>query len=44
MLMNMKVKTSAARAICYTTAVAMDFAHHSPDADERRRAMPRRRC
>jgi alkylation response protein AidB-like acyl-CoA dehydrogenase len=38
MLMNMKVKTSAARAICYTTAVAMDLAHHSPDADERRRA------
>ena len=38
MLMNMKVKTLAARAICYTTAVAMDLAHHSPDADERRRA------
>ncbi|MGO9487339.1 MAG: acyl-CoA dehydrogenase [Rhodomicrobium sp.] len=38
MLMNMKVKTSAARAICYTTAVAMDIAHHSPDAGERGRA------
>ena len=38
MLLTMKAKTSAARAICYTTAVAMDIAHHSPDADERRRA------
>ena len=39
MLLNMKVKTSAARAICYATSVAMDIAHHSPDADERKRAM-----
>jgi acyl-CoA dehydrogenase len=38
MLLTMKAKTSAARAICYTTAVAMDLAHHAPDADERRRA------
>jgi hypothetical protein len=38
MLLDMKVKTSAARAICYATSVAMDIAHHSPDADERRRA------
>ena len=37
MLLNMKAKTSAARAICYTTAVAMDLAHHAPDADERKR-------
>jgi len=39
MLLNMKVKTSAARAICYSTSVAMDIAHHSPDANERKRAM-----
>ncbi|MGB9027989.1 MAG: acyl-CoA dehydrogenase [Rhodomicrobium sp.] len=39
MLLNMKVKTSAARAICYSTSVAMDIAHHSPDANERQRAM-----
>jgi acyl-CoA dehydrogenase len=39
MLLNMKVKTSAARAICYATAVAMDIAHHSTDAAERGRAM-----
>jgi alkylation response protein AidB-like acyl-CoA dehydrogenase len=38
MLLDMKVKTSAARAICYATSVAMDIAHHSPDADERKRA------
>jgi acyl-CoA dehydrogenase len=38
MLLNMKTKTSAARAICYTTAVAVDLAHHAPDADERKRA------
>jgi alkylation response protein AidB-like acyl-CoA dehydrogenase len=37
MLLTMKAKTSAARAICYSTAVAMDLAHHAPDADERRR-------
>ncbi len=39
MLLNMKVKTSAARAICYATSVAMDLAHHSPDANERKRAL-----
>jgi acyl-CoA dehydrogenase len=39
MLLNMKVKTSAARAICYATSVAMDIAHHSPDANERKRAL-----
>ena len=38
MLLTMKAKTSAARAICYTTAVAMDLAHHAPDAGERKRA------
>jgi alkylation response protein AidB-like acyl-CoA dehydrogenase len=38
MLLSMKAKTSAARAICYATAAAMDLAHHAPDADERRRA------
>jgi acyl-CoA dehydrogenase len=39
MLLNMKAKTSAARAICYTTSVAMDLAHRSPDAKERARAL-----
>jgi alkylation response protein AidB-like acyl-CoA dehydrogenase len=39
MLLNMKVKTSAARAICYRTAVAMDLAHHAPDTGERSRAL-----
>ncbi len=39
MLLGMKVKTSAARAICYTTAVAMDIAHRSQDAGERKRAL-----
>ena len=38
MLLTMKAKTSAARAICYATSVAMDIAHHSPDESERRRA------
>ncbi len=37
MLLNMKVKTSAARAICYVTSVAMDLAHNSPDVAERKR-------
>ncbi len=36
MLLTMKAKTSAARAICYATSVAMDIAHHSPDASERK--------
>ena len=39
MLLDMKVKTSAARAICYTTSAAMDIAGRSPDAAERKRAM-----
>lgn len=39
MLMNMKVKASAARAICYSTSVAMDIAHRSPDPDERKRGL-----
>jgi alkylation response protein AidB-like acyl-CoA dehydrogenase len=38
MLLSMKAKTSAARAICYATAVAMDIAHHAPDEAERRHA------
>jgi butyryl-CoA dehydrogenase len=38
MLLTMKAKTSAARAICYATSVAMDIAHHSPDEGERKRA------
>ena len=38
MLLTMKAKTSAARAICYATSVAMDIAHHAPDQSERRRA------
>ncbi len=38
MLLSMKAKTSAARAICYATAVAMDIAHHSADESERKRA------
>ncbi len=39
MLLSMKAKTSAARAICYATSVAMDIAHHSPDGAERQRAL-----
>ncbi len=38
MLLTMKAKTDAARAICYATSVAMDIAHHSPDPGERKRA------
>ncbi len=41
MLLNMKAKTSAARAICYATSIAMDIAHHSEDAAERGRAYAR---
>jgi alkylation response protein AidB-like acyl-CoA dehydrogenase len=41
MLLSMKAKTAAARAICYATSVAMDIAHHSPDAEERKRALAR---
>ncbi|MGO9986255.1 MAG: acyl-CoA dehydrogenase, partial [Rhodomicrobium sp.] len=39
MLLTMKAKTSAARAICYATSVAMDIAHHAPDEGERKRAL-----
>ena len=38
MLLTMKAKTNAVRAICYATSVAMDIAHHSPDETERKRA------
>jgi acyl-CoA dehydrogenase len=38
MLLTMKAKTGAARAICYAASVAMDIAHHSPDERERKRA------
>ncbi len=38
MLLSMKAKTSAARAICFATAVAMDIAHHAPGGEERKRA------
>ncbi len=38
MLLSMKAKTSAARAILYRAGVAMDLAHHAPDESERRRA------
>jgi acyl-CoA dehydrogenase len=38
MLLTMKAKTNAVRAICYATSVAMDIAHHSPDENERKRA------
>ncbi|MDO8421385.1 MAG: acyl-CoA dehydrogenase [Parvibaculum sp.] len=35
MLMTMKAMTSAARAICYSNAVAIDTAHHGADAAAR---------
>jgi len=38
MLLNMKARTAAARAIAYTTSVAIDFSHHAADAGERKRA------
>jgi butyryl-CoA dehydrogenase len=41
MLMTMKALTGAARAICYLTAAALDRAHLSADADDRRRALDR---
>ncbi len=39
MLLNMKAKTSAARAIGYVASIAMDIAHRSPDAAERKAAL-----
>ncbi len=41
MLMTMKAKIEAARAICYATAVASDYAEHLDEADDR--AMAKRR-
>ena len=35
MLMDMKAKTCAARAICFETALALDLAQHDRDDDER---------
>lgn len=39
MLMTMKAKTAAARAISYITSTCMDIAHASKDDAERRRAL-----
>lgn len=41
MLMTMKARVSAARAICYATAVAADLAHVAADADDRAAARAR---
>jgi 3-(methylsulfanyl)propanoyl-CoA dehydrogenase len=41
MLMTMRVLTRAARAICYTTAAAIDRANRSPDAATRQAAHER---
>ena len=38
MLLSMRALTNAARAICYTTAVAIDRARNAPDAAARRAA------
>ena len=38
MLLSMKAKIAAARAICYTNAVAIDLSRHARDAGERARA------
>jgi acyl-CoA dehydrogenase len=38
MLLSMKAKIAAARAICYTNAVAIDVSRHARDAAERARA------
>ncbi len=38
MLLSMKAKTAAARAICYVNAVAIDRARHARDAQTRARA------
>ena len=37
MLMTMKANIEAARALAYWNAVAIDFGHHHPDAEERAR-------
>src|SRR5271166_4894893 len=37
MLMDMKARTEAMRALAYVTAACMDRARHHPDPDERRR-------
>jgi alkylation response protein AidB-like acyl-CoA dehydrogenase len=36
MLLTMKARTEAARALAYCVAAAADFAHHHPDPEERR--------
>lgn len=41
MLLQMRALTAAARAICYATAVAMDVAARSPDAEARAEAAAR---
>ncbi len=41
MLMDMKARTEAMRALAYTTASHMDFAHGHPDEAERRRHQAR---
>ncbi len=41
MLLSMRALTRAARAICYTTAVALDRAHRAPDAAARQTAQAR---
>src|SRR5262245_60165729 len=41
MLMTMRALTNAARAICYTTAVALDAAEQSKDPDKRNAALER---
>ena len=38
MLLSMKAKVAAARAICYTNAVAIDLSRHGRDAETRARA------
>ena len=41
MLMDMKARTEAMRALAYVTAACMDRARHHPDLDERRRSQGR---
>ncbi len=41
MLMTMRSLTGAARTLCYTTALAVDRAHHAPDEAARERAHDR---
>jgi acyl-CoA dehydrogenase len=38
MLLSMKAKTAAARAICYTNAVAIDLSRHARDSETRARS------